>query len=134
MTATSKSMEHAAALAQELMPGIFTYSIKIGNDTDSDSVFIPMPEQVAQMGPQLRALPELADGFSLFCVSQGGANCRGYIEMDNNPPVVNYVSWVAVEGGGSSGDRIGRSQGRLVHSRGVVEYPRGQLACADRQL
>jgi len=41
----------------------------------------------------------LKNGINLIGFSQGGVITRGYLERCNNPPVINYISWVSPQGG-----------------------------------
>jgi hypothetical protein len=43
----------------------------------------------------LAADPNLAGGINVLGTSQGGILMRGYLERCNNPPVKNFISWVA---------------------------------------
>ena len=108
-------MDHAEALTRSLFPGIFTYSVKIKNDTIPDSIFVSFPEQVELMAAELAGIPELAGGFNLMGVSQGGANIRGYIEEFSGkvegsvvyPKVNAAIGWVSVMAGVSGVPMLG---------------------------
>lgn len=40
-----------------------------------------------------------AGAINLIGFSQGGIVTRGFLERCNNPPVLNYISWVSPQGG-----------------------------------
>ncbi|KNC46682.1 uncharacterized protein AMSG_03119 [Thecamonas trahens ATCC 50062] len=120
--ATSASMDHAEALTKRLLPGVFVYKVKIENDTIPDSIFVNMSGQVASMAKQFKAIPQLAGGFNLLCVSQGGQNCRGYIELVNDPPVNAFISWVAVQGGIWGVPNLGPFNPLVDHVLNTIPY------------
>jgi len=78
-------------------PGIYTTSVEIG--TYLDSMIVPINTQVEKFARVVQADPNLKDGFNLIGYSQGGLIARAYIERYNNPPVHNFISWVAPHGG-----------------------------------
>jgi palmitoyl-protein thioesterase len=52
-------------------------------------------EKVELICKALAADPKLAGGINVLGTSQGGILLRGYLERCNNPPVKNFISWVA---------------------------------------
>lgn len=40
-----------------------------------------------------------APGINIVGTSQGGIIARAYLEQCNNPPVLNFISWVSPQGG-----------------------------------
>jgi len=69
---------------------IATGSSKI-SDT-ADGFFMNMNKNVEIFAQKIRADPKLKDGFNCVGFSQGNSLCRGYIQMYNDPPVVNFLS------------------------------------------
>jgi len=94
ITATSARMAHIAALARQLMPGIYVTALEVTGSSEG-SVFTGSDTQVELICKALAADPNLAGGINMLGTSQGGILMRGYLERCNNPPVKNFISWVA---------------------------------------
>jgi len=95
---TNASLSHIEAVLQKTYPGIYVKSVEIG-DGKLNSIDWPMNRQVDSFCRQLKADVNLKGGINLLGVSQGGLVTRGYLEKCNDPPVINYVSWVAPQMG-----------------------------------
>jgi len=88
-------MGHIKKLIEDHLPGVFVYSIEIGKniaDDEYNSYFMNANDQIAYAAQELKALPELANGFNAMGFSQGGQFLRAYVERYNNPKVYNLVS------------------------------------------
>jgi len=89
------SMGHIKKLIQESMPGIYVYSIEVGEnvlDDEYNSYFMNVNLQVDSVCKRLKNDTNLAKGFNAMGFSQGGQFLRAYIERCNNPPVYNFIS------------------------------------------
>ncbi|KAL6048334.1 Palmitoyl-protein thioesterase 1 [Balamuthia mandrillaris] len=91
-------MSHAKHLLEAKFPGIYVRAMEIGNGY-IDSLFWSVGVQVKEFCKAAKLDPKLAGGFNLIGFSQGGMITRGYIERCNDPPVLNYISWVAPQMG-----------------------------------
>lgn len=79
------------------LPGVFVYSVEIGNTTNEDifhSFISNVDDQVAFVCETLANIPEM-QGTSINAVgfSQGSQFLRAYVERCNNPPVHNLITW-----------------------------------------
>ena len=103
LMATKEAMSGIESWLRADFPGIYVYNADIPtvNSTDSKllSLLIDMNQQVADFASQIQADPNLADGFDLVCHSQGGLNCRAYLERFNKPTVHNFVSLAGPQAG-----------------------------------
>ena len=63
------------------------------------SIFTPMFNQIEIFNQQIQQQPDLSEGFHLIGFSQGTLITRGYIELYNNPPVINYISLAGPQAG-----------------------------------
>ena len=89
------SMGFLEFLIHQVHPSQFIYSVMVGNTTDDDELadFIGLvPDQIRIVRDKIRAIPQLANGFHAVGLSQGGQFLRGYVEMFNDPPVINLVT------------------------------------------
>jgi len=80
---------------ERLLPGIYVYSVMIGNNMLEDEIegFISNAnDQVDFLCSQVKADPNLKNGFNAVGFSQGSQFLRAYVERCNNPPVYNLVS------------------------------------------
>jgi palmitoyl-protein thioesterase len=87
---------------QSWIPGLFAYSIRLGNDEDEDRkagffgiindqvIFAVI--QVDSVCAMLKTIKELKDGFNAVGFSQGGLFMRAYVERCNDPPVHNLIT------------------------------------------
>jgi palmitoyl-protein thioesterase len=83
---------------QESMPGVYVVNMEIGNGL-VDSIFMHMDDQIQTYCNNVRADPNLANGFNAIGFSQGTLITRGYIERCNSPPVFNYIAWCGPQDG-----------------------------------
>jgi len=89
------SMGRIKRMIEKGFPGIYVYSIEVGNNTIDDkynSYFMNVNDQIVQVHEKLAKQPELAEGFNAIGFSQGGQFLRGYIQRFNSPPVYNLLS------------------------------------------
>ena len=80
---------------QQELPGIYVYSVMVGNNEVEDEIngFVGrVNDQIEHVKAKLASDPKLARGFNAVGFSQGGQFLRGYVEMFNDPPVYNLVS------------------------------------------
>jgi len=81
---------------EKSIPGVYVYSVEIGNTTIADQLhgFIGnVNEQIDFVCEKVRSDPNLANGFNAVGFSQGGQFLRAYVERCNNPPVYNLVTF-----------------------------------------
>jgi len=82
-------------LLEENLPGVYVYSIEVGNSIEEDafnSYFKNVNEQIEYVYAKLKNDTELANGFNAYGFSQGGQFLRAYIQRFNDPPVYNLIS------------------------------------------
>jgi len=80
---------------ERLLPGVYVYSVMIGNNIVEDEIegFISNSnDQVDFLCQQVKSDPNLKNGFNAIGFSQGGQFLRGYVERCNDPPVYNLIS------------------------------------------
>eukprot|EP00005_Dracoamoeba_jomungandri_P001287 CAMPEP_0174252088 /NCGR_PEP_ID=MMETSP0439-20130205/1713_1 /TAXON_ID=0 /ORGANISM="Stereomyxa ramosa, Strain Chinc5" /LENGTH=300 /DNA_ID=CAMNT_0015332581 /DNA_START=34 /DNA_END=936 /DNA_ORIENTATION=+ len=93
------SMEHAKELIESKLPGVYVRALEIG-DGKFDSIFWSSNHQVKKMCSLLQDDKNLTGKkINLIGFSQGGILSRGYLEKCNDPPVKNFISWVAPQMG-----------------------------------
>ncbi|CCF32968.1 palmitoyl protein thioesterase [Colletotrichum higginsianum] len=85
-------------LAEEINPGTFVYTVKVGADPNSDrsaTFFGNMTTQLEQVCEEIAAHPILSTAPAVDAIgfSQGGQFLRGYVERCNNPPVRSLVTY-----------------------------------------
>jgi palmitoyl-protein thioesterase len=82
-------------MIEESLPGIYVYSIEIGDTVEQDEMngfIMNANDQIDYVCNKLSSDPKLASGFNAIGFSQGGQFFRGYVERCNYPPVHNLVS------------------------------------------
>ena len=94
---SNPGMQSLAQSVRDAYPGIHAVSVDVADGLAS--FLTPMWEQVEQFAAVVRADPQLAGGFNVVGLSQGGPVVRGYIEAYNDPPVHRFVSICGVQGG-----------------------------------
>jgi len=80
---------------ERLLPGVYVYSVMIGNNIIEDEVegFISNAnDQVDFVCQQVKSDPNLKYGFNALGFSQGSQFLRAYVERCNDPPVYNLIS------------------------------------------
>ncbi|ELR19324.1 uncharacterized protein ACA1_265280 [Acanthamoeba castellanii str. Neff] len=87
-------MQHITELVQQHLPGIYVVALEV-TGSKIGSIFTGSDKQVEMICAALAADSKLAGGINAMGVSQGGILLRGYLERCNNPPVKNFISWVA---------------------------------------
>lgn len=94
----SDGMKDIATFAEEIIPGTFTYAIRLNEDPSSDrsaSFFGNVTMQLEAVCDAIASHPILstAPAVNALGFSQGGQFLRGYVERCNNPPVRNLVTF-----------------------------------------
>eukprot|EP01124_Arcella_intermedia_P031595 TRINITY_DN7179_c0_g1_i1.p1 TRINITY_DN7179_c0_g1~~TRINITY_DN7179_c0_g1_i1.p1 ORF type:complete len:297 (-),score=46.37 TRINITY_DN7179_c0_g1_i1:63-866(-) len=91
----SFSMGAVKNAIEQAVPGIYVYSIMIGENMVMDEAygFIGnVNDQVASVCETLKSDPQLAGGFNAVGFSQGSQFLRAYVERCNDPPVLNLIT------------------------------------------
>jgi len=89
------SMGKIQELIEDNLPGIYVYSIEVGDSLEADawnSYFMNVNDQIDYVCAKLKNDTNLANGFNAFGFSQGGQFLRAYVERCNDPPVYNLIS------------------------------------------
>jgi len=89
------SMGRIKDLIEAALPGIFVYSVEIGNNMEEDQLngfFMNANEQISEVCTKLSQNSNLTNGFNAVGFSQGSQFLRAYVERCNNPPVYNLIS------------------------------------------
>jgi len=77
------------------LPGVYVYSIEIGNNTVEDEAngfLMNVNDQIVEAHNKISNDSELAQGFNAVGFSQGGQFLRAYNQRFNDPPVYNLIS------------------------------------------
>jgi len=98
ITANIGTVSHVGDVLRKYFPTMYIKAVEIG-DGKVDSLFWNIERQVQSFCDQLANDTLLRGGINLIGFSQGGIITRTYLERCNNPPVVNYISWVSPQGG-----------------------------------
>jgi len=80
---------------ERLLPGIYVYSVMIGDNMIEDEIegFLSNSnDQIDFVCNQAKSDPNLQNGFNAIGFSQGSQFLRGYVERCNDPPVYNLIS------------------------------------------
>jgi len=89
------SMGRIKDMIEEQLPGIYVYSVMVGDSIQEDKTagfFGNVNDQILQVQQKIRSDSQLAGGFNAIGFSQGGQFLRAYVEQYNNPPVHNLIS------------------------------------------
>nr|XP_002125680.1 palmitoyl-protein thioesterase 1 [Ciona intestinalis] len=89
------SMGSIIRLVEGQIPGIYTLSLKIGDTTTQDIMngFLkPIPEQITMACEQIKADPNLANGFNAMGFSQGGQFLRAVAQQCDGIKMHNLIS------------------------------------------
>eukprot|EP01099_Mayorella_cantabrigiensis_P004630 TRINITY_DN351_c0_g1_i2.p1 TRINITY_DN351_c0_g1~~TRINITY_DN351_c0_g1_i2.p1 ORF type:complete len:307 (-),score=82.82 TRINITY_DN351_c0_g1_i2:36-836(-) len=89
------SMGRIKRLIEEQLPGIYVYSVMVGDSVEEDerAGFIGnVNDQLKEVYDKINSDSKLLGGFNAIGFSQGGQFLRGYVEHYNNPPVQNLIS------------------------------------------
>jgi len=90
-----QSMGAIKGFIEQQYPGIYVYSMEIGDTPGQDTengFLMNVNLQLEQAFQKLNADPNLQDGFNAIGFSQGGQFLRGYVERYNVPPVYNLIT------------------------------------------
>ncbi|KAF4778163.1 palmitoyl protein thioesterase [Colletotrichum scovillei] len=93
-----EGIKRLGEVAEELNPGTFVYTIKVGADPNADrsaTFFGNVTTQLEEVCAELAAHPILSTAPAVDAIgfSQGGQFLRGYVERCNNPPVRSLVTY-----------------------------------------
>jgi len=89
------SMGAIKNLIEKNLPGIYVYSIEVGNSIEEDeynSYFMNVNDQLDQVCEKLKNISALELGFNAIGFSQGGQFLRAFVERCNVPKVYNLIS------------------------------------------
>jgi len=89
------SMGRIKDLIEEQLPGIYVYSVMVGDSIQEDKragFFGNVNDQIEQIYEKFNNDSQLLGGFNAIGFSQGGQFLRGYVEHYNSPPVRNLIS------------------------------------------
>ncbi|CAG8441036.1 8830_t:CDS:2 [Scutellospora calospora] len=90
------SMGKVQEIIKDVFPGIYTYSIMIGEDESEDkkaSFFGNINEEISIVCEKLKSDENLKFGFNAIGFSQGGQFLRAYVQRCNDPPVYNLITF-----------------------------------------
>ncbi|CAG8450014.1 3271_t:CDS:2 [Ambispora leptoticha] len=91
-----ESMGKIIELLEQTLPGVYVYSIMVGEDENEDKksgFFGNVNNQVAEVCEVLKADKQLKYGFNAIGFSQGGLFLRAYVQRCNDPPVHNLITF-----------------------------------------
>lgn len=94
----ASSMNYMVNILQSQYPNKYILNVELGNGKKT-SIFEPMFKQVEMFNQVIQSKKELSNGFHLIGFSQGTLITRGYIEIYNNPIVINYISIAGPQAG-----------------------------------
>jgi len=80
---------------ERVLPGVYVYSVMIGNNIEEDEIegFISNAnDQVDFFCGKVKADPNLQNGFNAVGFSQGSQFLRAYVERCNDPPIYNLIT------------------------------------------
>ncbi|KAG9040538.1 hypothetical protein FS837_000502, partial [Tulasnella sp. UAMH 9824] len=89
-------MDNFVDLIKGIHPGIFVHSVYISENQDEDKkagFFGNLDNHLPQVYDQLNAIPELEGGFDAIGFSQAGQFLRAYVEIYNEPPMHNLITF-----------------------------------------
>lgn len=93
-----EGIKQVGELAEEINPGTFVYTVKVGTDPNTDrsaTFFGNVTTQLEQVCEALATHPILSTAPAIDAIgfSQGGQFLRGYVERCNSPPVRSLVTY-----------------------------------------
>jgi len=91
----SFSMGLLKGLIEQYLPGIYVYSVEIGDSIEADEengFLMNVNDQVEMMCQKFASDGNLTNGFNAVGFSQGSQFLRAYVERCNSPPVHNLIS------------------------------------------
>lgn len=89
------SMGRIKRLIERELPGIYVYSVMVGNNVIDDFLngfFGDVNAQIEQIAQKLANDTNLSQGFNAIGFSQGGQFMRAYVERYNAPKVYNLIT------------------------------------------
>ncbi|RGB26930.1 Alpha/Beta hydrolase protein [Rhizophagus diaphanus] len=135
-----ESMMKVQQVIKDLLPGIYTYSIMLGDDENQDkklSYFGNINNQVEQVCQTLKNDENLKDGFNAIGFSQGGQFLRAYVQRCNDPPVHNLITFgsqhsgVSDIPGCSNNDRLCQLMRTIARRGAYSNYARSHIVQAQ---
>ncbi|RIA98034.1 palmitoyl-protein thioesterase 1 [Glomus cerebriforme] len=91
-----ESMVKVQQVINDTLPGIYTYSIMLGDNESQDKklgFFGNINDEVEHVCEILKNDENLKDGFNAIGFSQGGQFLRAYVQRCNDPPVHNLITF-----------------------------------------
>ncbi|CAI2173438.1 5408_t:CDS:2 [Funneliformis geosporum] len=91
-----ESMGKVQQVIKDALPGIYTYSIMLGDNVREDkkfSFFGNVNDQLIEVCGLLKIDENLKNGFDAIGFSQGGQFLRAYVQRCNDPPVHNLITF-----------------------------------------
>ncbi|CAG8656019.1 9543_t:CDS:2 [Funneliformis mosseae] len=91
-----ESMGKVQQVIKDALPGIYTYSIMLGDNEREDkkfSFFGNINDQLIKVCDLLKIDENLKYGFDAIGFSQGGQFLRAYVQRCNDPPVHNLITF-----------------------------------------
>lgn len=99
----NQSMGSITALIKQQLPGIHVHSVMVGKDASEDRTrgFLDnlLDSQLPLVCAGLKADHLLSGGFNAVGFSQGGLFLRSYVQLCNDPPVHNLITFGSPHGG-----------------------------------
>jgi len=89
------SMGYIKRVIEKQLPGVFVYSLMIGNNIVEDEFngfLMNVNDEIVEAHQKIANQSLLAQGFNAIGFSQGGQFLRAYVERFNDPPVYNLIS------------------------------------------
>lgn len=89
------SMGRIKRLIEKQLPGIYVYSVEVGNNVIEDELhgfFGDVNDQISQIADKFKNDTNLSRGFNAIGFSQGGQFLRAYVERYNSPSVFNLIT------------------------------------------
>jgi palmitoyl-protein thioesterase len=134
-------------LIQQELPGIYIYSVMVGKDASEDRNrgFLDnlLEQQLPDVCSKLKQDPKLSGGFNAVGFSQGGLFLRSYVQLCNDPPVHNLITFGSPHAGvaevpncqQNAGSSWSCSMARFLVQKGVyLEYVQKRVVQAQVRL
>jgi len=89
------SMGRIKKLIEKTLPGIYVYSIMVGNDIIQDEIagfFGNVNDQIKEVSQDIANNVHLSNGFNAVGFSQGGQFLRALLEQYNNPRMFQLIT------------------------------------------
>ncbi|EGF81771.1 hypothetical protein BATDEDRAFT_86823 [Batrachochytrium dendrobatidis JAM81] len=97
------SLERLTEMIQRWLPGVFIYSVQLGDSLEQDrqaSFFGLVSSQIQEACDNISGVPELANGFNAIGFSQGGLFLRAVVQQClSSPPIHTLLTFGSPHGG-----------------------------------